>query len=540
MKRFASIAIITLFIISGLMVALPGVGTTTQATPNETKDHPYGWTHRPVLEHFTGLSCPPCMHGAHPDATRLWEEEGYLEGGPWNYVEFHELNGGQEDDLMTDDSRDRMRFYQPGGAGTPDLESDGGYVQLGGSHGSTAEATYDDMKEALQDSGERDAIKKVNVQVGMIYDGSIFSIKVNVDYIQNDEPFFPTPEEPIPDDTLNGILYIFMVEDNVTAYSQTLDNDGEENPYVTVHNVFREYALEDKTFQMQPGDSDEFYAEWEVPDTMIIDDEEVPIKIPVNPNNVMPVAVVFNDDDRSSGRGDGSENSDGDGGGGSPRALNSATPAQTAFDLDNKPPLIQVNDASSEDGNLKINAQIWDDGNELTAAFVIYRELGKNDTMWKYKPLTIDGVECTDDVCTIGSGEAFAVLPVSDSTSVEFSIAAYDGNWTKGSSPMTIASIDSEDETGISILVVGSVVVILALVGAFLYSKNANQGIEGIDEVDEFDDIEESEEYEDWEDTGDTGDAEEKPYSWNEFRSLNKGKSSEEISQLWKDYKEDN
>ena len=329
-----------------------------------------------------------------------------------------------------------------------------------------------------------------------------------------------------------------MIEDNVTAWSKTLDE------YVITHNVFREYAIEAKAFQMQPGDTEDFYAEWEVPTTMVIKDDNndpqtVDIKVPVNPNNVIPVAVVYDDDDRSSGRGDGSENNDGDGGDGSPRALNSATPASTAYDLDNKPPFIEILEPTSDDGKIKINARIWDDGDELTAAFVIYREVGKKESLWEYRVLTIDGEECTDDVCAIGSGEASAVLPVSDSKSVQYSIAAYDGNWTKGNSVMSIASIDKDDD-GISILMVGGVVIILAIIGALLFIRNSREGLE--EESDGEEKYEDTDEFDLPDDeSGETeGEGEEEEvFTWNEFRSLNKGKSKEEISELWKDYKEE-
>ena len=531
MKRAIATSIILLLMLSGFFFTIP-VGEGQNASDSDApQEHPYGWTHRPVLEHFTGLSCPPCMSGAHPDATRLWEEEGYSEGLPWNYIEFHELNGGGEDDLMPDESRDRMRYYQPGISGTPSLESDGGYVQLGGSHGSTADANYDDMKSALDDSGNRDAIKKVNIQIGTIYDGIRFSVKVDIDYIQNDEPFIPSPDQPLPDNTLRGILHVFMIEDYVTAWSATNDE------FVTTHNVFREYAIEGKEFELQPGESlNDIYADWDVPTTMIRDGAEEPIRVPVNPQNVYPVAVIYDLDDTDSGRGDGSENNDGGDGGGTPRALNSATPASTAYDLNNQPPIIEILEPTSTDGKVQINALIEDDGGELTAAFVVYREVGDNTSQWSYKALTIDGEECTDDVCTIGSGESFAVLNIDDSKSVEFSIMAYDGNWTKGNSEVTVASIDSGDDDGISILMVGSVVIILAIIGALLFVRNSNANAEeeqeeGIDE--------ENEEYDDWEDETKKTDDNENVYSWNEFRSLNKGKSKEEISELWKDYKED-
>jgi len=440
-----------------------------QGVETENSEHPYQWTHRPLLEHFTGLSCPPCMSVAHPDATRLWEEEGYIEGNPWNYIEFHELNGGGEDDLMTDESRDRMKYYQPGVSGTPSLDADGGYVEMGGSHSANApSANYEEMKSALQDSGERDQIKMVNLKVASIYDGQRFSVRVDIEYIENNENFDPMSME-LPDDTLNGRLHIFMVEDHVTAWSTVNDAD------VTMHNVFREYALEGKDFELQPGESlNEIYADWLVPSTIVRDGIEEPIRVPINPRNVYPVAVVFDMDDTSSGRGDGSGNEDGgDGNDGSPRALNSATPEGTAYDEEASPPSIELEKPTSEDGKVKINAVIEDDGGELTAALVIYREASHISNVsynWSYKPMTINGEVCDGDICTIGSGESFAVLNVDDSTEVEYSIVAYDGNWTKGSTDVaTVSAMTPEEKKGLPVLLIIGGVILTACVSGFIF-----------------------------------------------------------------------
>ncbi len=452
------------------LLPLATVGSTApapvQAEPApEGPVYANGWTHRPLLEHFTGLSCPPCMNGAHPDAMRFWEEEGYAADNPWNYLEFHELNGGGEDDLMTDDSADRMRYYQPGVSGTPDLEADGGYVQLGGSHGSTADANYDDMKEAIYDSGDRDAIKMINLRVGTMYDGTMFSIKVEIDYIENNETF--DPMDPLRPDTLNGLLHIFMVEDNVTAWSTTNDE------FVTTHNVFREYALEGREITLEPGESlsgdSAIYADWEVPTTMIRDGEEEPIRVPVNPKNVYPLAVVFDTDDTSSGRGDGSDNNDGgDDNDGTPRALNSATPRGTAYDLGSEPPTIELREPTSVGGKIQINTHIEDDSGELTGAYVVYREAGQDDAQWSYKPLTIDGSECHGEVCTIGSGDAFAILNISDTKKAEYGIMAYDSNWTMGQSEIAIAALAEPEDDEFPTMLVGGAIAAVGLGGLFV------------------------------------------------------------------------
>ena len=451
-------------ILVAIMFVPQGITGTAHAepAPNAAADYPNGWTHRPIVEHFTGLSCSPCMNGAHPDASRLYEEEALSKGYPWNYVEFHELNGEGKDDLMTDESRDRMRFYQPGVSGTPDLEMDGGYVECGGSHGSTADANYEDMKKAIKDSGERDAIKKINIQVGALFDGKSFTINVTVDYLRNDEQWVPSPDKPLPDDTLHGSLYVFMVEDNVSAYS-TIKKDN-----VLCHNVFRGYAIKDYRFDMQVGDSMNKMGVWDVPTTQVRDGNEEPIRVPINPLNVYPVAVVYDLDDRSSGRGDGSENNDGDGGNGSPRALNSATPMSTAYDSGNEPPNITVEKPTSKDGKIQINALIQDDSGELAAAYVLYREAGRNDSGWYYKALTIEGEECSGDTCTIGSGEAFAVLNFTDDMDVEYSIMAYDGNWTRGITPIEMYEKSSSNSES-ALLLVGGVAGILGALGAGIY-----------------------------------------------------------------------
>ena len=85
--------------------------------------------------------------------------------------------------------------------------------------------------------------------------------------------------------------------------------------------------------------------------------------MPINPANVFPVAVIYDMDDTSSGRGDGSGNEDGgDGNDGSPRELNSATPEGTAYDEQAEPPSIKLEDPTSEGGKVKVNAVISDDG----------------------------------------------------------------------------------------------------------------------------------------------------------------------------------
>jgi len=179
--------------------------------------------------------------------------------------------------------------------------------------------------------------------------------------------------------------------------------------------------------------------------------------------------VVFDTDDTSSGRGDGSDNNDGgDDNDGTPRALNSATPRGTAYDLGSEPPTIELREPTSVGGKIQINTHIEDDSGELTGAYVVYREAGQDDAQWSYKPLTIDGSECHGEVCTIGSGDAFAILNISDTKKAEYGIMAYDSNWTMGQSEIAIAALAEPEDDEFPTMLVGGAIAAVGLGGLFV------------------------------------------------------------------------
>jgi len=70
-------------------------------------------------------------------------------------VVFHELNGGGVDDLNTEEATARMRFYQPGLSGTPDVQFDGGYIEIGGFSASNKPIDPPTIDWALSTSGSR-------------------------------------------------------------------------------------------------------------------------------------------------------------------------------------------------------------------------------------------------------------------------------------------------------------------------------------------------------------------------------------------------
>src|SRR5512137_1173169 len=84
---------------SVIIISAPVMGALKfdSGTSSDVMPVPGGYRHRPVVEFFTGLSCPSCMGGPHPDMEKLWEENGYDPQQDFTYVVFHELNGGGED-----------------------------------------------------------------------------------------------------------------------------------------------------------------------------------------------------------------------------------------------------------------------------------------------------------------------------------------------------------------------------------------------------------------------------------------------------------
>jgi len=433
-------AIVTaaLFVLSSF-AAVGGAGTDDHGTDSVSSSRgdlgpSNGWTHRPVVEHFTGLSCSPCMNGAHPDLSRLWEESGYTDEQPWNYIEWHEYNGGHEDALATEDTRARMRFYQPGVSGTPCADVDGGFVEAGGSHQQTSSCDYDYVKNALDESGNRDDnhMKMIDIEVHNTFDADArkFIINVTVTYVSDNDN-----GDPFHDPRLNGHLYVFMLEDNVTAWSKTLDE------YALCHNVFREYAIEDETFSIiQTGLSQDFHAEWEIPDTMVADPdddgnyEEIPIQVPINPLNVYPLAVVYDDDDRSSGTED--SNTDGDDGRGSPRALQSAIPKTTAYDRGNEKTEIDLPTPTMEGTDFVVLAQLSDDSGEPDNGYLVWRntqDANNTEEHWQVIEMYRNGNRWE------------GAIPVNETSNITYGVMTFDSDGTGNMSGLRFYPTEVKD-----------------------------------------------------------------------------------------------
>jgi thiol-disulfide isomerase/thioredoxin len=131
------------------LLVISSISIPSGASNEGTDEYPNGWTHRPIMEQFTSLGCPPCM-GIDPDVAKLWKEFREEPGQPVTFVSFHQINGGSDDEFASQEAKDRYNHYSV--QGTPDAQFDGGYIEeLGGGDG-----TYDTYKDHYFESGERD------------------------------------------------------------------------------------------------------------------------------------------------------------------------------------------------------------------------------------------------------------------------------------------------------------------------------------------------------------------------------------------------
>jgi hypothetical protein len=414
---------LAILLIPGPAMGLGGNGQSPASAPVQLPV-PSGYVHRPVIEFFTGLSCPSCMGGPHPDMEKLWEESGYDPVQEFTYIAFHELNGGGVDDLNNQDSTDRMRFYQPGRSGTPDAEFDGGYIELGGV-ANTESVSYASAKMAEQTCKDRyqttidplhpiqslrNGFKFVTLEVNQMFTGDGFAVMAKATYLGT--------SALVETKSLNGQLYVFMVEDNVTAFSKVNGQD-ELN-----HNVFRGYAFQAVAFTLKSGESKDFVADWPIP---------AGEKVPVKPADVNAIAVVYDTDDTSS------ENNNQGNRAGVPRAIQSATPLSTAYDTGNDIPKASSVQVTSSGGKTKI-AATFDDSNGISSAYALYNTEAANATNWSVAQFNLTGTECEGDVCSVyENASGTAVIDAGAAERLFVTLLLYDGNGTQGK--MELANI---------------------------------------------------------------------------------------------------
>lgn len=410
----------------------------------QQNEYPNGYTHRPIIEFFTSLSCNFCMQYGDPAMSQLWEENGYTNEQPYTYVSFHQTNGGAGDDpFVTDESKARYNHYVV--PGTPDAEFDGGYIQETGAD----ESAYDNYKKDIDDSGNRN-LKPVELYITQLFNGNGFAVNVSIYYPGDGGIHIPV----IDPDELHGTLYGFMVEDNIIAYSSYLEED------VLNHNVFRGYVIEDEEFIVERDSWYNTSAVWEIPEA----------EIPIKPMDVMAVGAIYDLDDTTSQR-------DNDGNkANTPRAIQSATPISTSYDNENEPPEITGIKPTFED-NVNISFQINDE-DKISNAYIFYNIQNENSQNWTIKELTLTG-ECdeNDDTCSLfGDGMAYVNIDVKKGNTVYFTVLAYDGEWMQTKTDIynfTVgSSTDSNsDSSGSNNILIGGTIVGAILIGVVFITR---------------------------------------------------------------------
>ena len=371
-RNFTAMAVCFLFVISSFV-------TPSTATNQEPDEYPNGWTHRPLMEQFTSLGCPPCM-GIDPDVAQLWKEFRADPAQPVTFVSFHQINGGSDDEFASQQAKDRYNHYSV--QGTPDAQFDGGYIEeLGGGDG-----TYETYKDHYFECGERD-VKPTELREWQEFREDRFVFTVNLTYLG--EGGFSLPTDP---DQLDSSVYLFVVEDDIMAWCSV------EEKEVMTHNVFRETAMHNVQVVLQPGETWNNEVEWVIPDTIMYpsghedhdgnpQEGEHPILTPINPAKISVVAVVYDNDDTSRTTSSGKTGNAAD----TPRAANSATPQTTAYDEQNEPPKV-VGYEENLNGNLAEISATLEDEDGIGSAYVIYNfHNGSYDNeSWGVMPMEID------------------------------------------------------------------------------------------------------------------------------------------------------
>jgi hypothetical protein len=282
-----------------LAVFLLGSSLVLWTPENEGEvTYPEEYTHRPLLEWFTGLGCPPCINGAHPAMEDVMEEHDNISGEPFHMVVFHNnLSGSQRDDLTTEKSLDRFDYYKDDltGEGIPNMIFDGGFNEL---NPQDPEAIWEEINAA----GER-SVKKATLWVRFELRGDRLKFYVKANNIDNSQ--------------IQGSLYVFIIENDVLAYSSVADDN------ITSELVFRDYGIEGRSIGIDVGGWFNTSEEW------IID---LNATVPINPEKLSVVAAIYDRADLASAKLPPSLDPSNHYKKPTPRCIQSATPESTEHD----------------------------------------------------------------------------------------------------------------------------------------------------------------------------------------------------------------
>ncbi|MDP7329488.1 MAG: hypothetical protein QF612_06585 [Candidatus Thalassarchaeaceae archaeon] len=373
---------------------------------DETADSMEQWTHRPIEELFTSLSCSPCMANSEPVINQYHDEYRDDPSVPFTWIAFHQTNGGDGDDpLAIQASKDRYSFYSV--VGTPDGEFDGGFV------------SSQDHIAAMDESGTR-SVANSQLEVYQEWMGDGWRFEVNLTY-GGDDDWNPLLDLEFTD-TLDYALYLFVIEDDVLAYS------SQEGMEVITHNVHRATVIDDDQGSLAIDETYTVVADWSIPETVIMSGgAEAPIH-PVNAANISVVAVVYDRDDNAQGSTPNAKQ-------GLPRAINSATPKSTAYDMQNDIPIVTetVETLRGNDAELMV---FFDDEQGISGAQVVWNTAwvddsgAKQTSDWTIDAMEIKGDEICDEngVCySYGNAAATATILVPEGKEINYQVMFTDG-----------------------------------------------------------------------------------------------------------------
>ncbi len=386
------IMLITLF--SGFFIGLNTFSTNARADP------PAGYNHRPINEFFTSLACPPCVTSADIAQDEIWNEWGYDPAVRYSWVVFHTY-APSGDDLSTPEGADRQHAYDPSPTySNPTVVHDGGYVF---EHGHDAEETRDYINQ----SGTRDVVRDVEVYIQQEFTSEGIEFFYQVHYLGG-EGIYPDTTPTIDDITAS--IYIFVVEDNVTAYSTVLED------YYLNHNVFREYALEDEQITMVEGEWYNSSVSWQWPSPEPT--------VPIQPHMVTGIIGVFDTEDTSSG----------DPTILMPRLSNSGNYKATIWDWEEDIPVISNVQITDRVSDTLISADI-SDSDGISSAWLVYNITG-NAYNWSIIEMEVDA-----------GGHASLSFIENEESIVNYTILAYDNNRLGSQIPLELHTIVFSDDT---------------------------------------------------------------------------------------------
>lgn len=460
--RFSALCMVAIMLVTMVAAPLAASGEPIQETTRiieeistvGPRDYPNGWTHRPVVEVFTSLSCPPCMSNSEPQVISMYETLKEDNSQPFTIVTFHQTNGGAGDDpTASQEAKDRYGYYSP--IGTPDGEIDGGYIQS------------QDLLASAEEAGQRD-VAPTTLNVTQTYNGEgAFTVTATLAYLGegfNPDPLDPNTWNPIGD-TLDYEVQLFMIEHDVYAFS------SEHAGMVVTPMVYRGNAGQPATGSLEAGEEAVIMAEWAIPSEIEHPSGHAtpgvqPMDPMVIPGNIEVVAVVYDQNDEAKSSSPNPKQ-------GLIRAINSATPRSTAYDAENEMPTVAMVEETTSNGNANIMA-FFDDEDGIGTASVFYNYESANYTgEWFSQNLEIQGSEICDDegVCyAYGDATGIGSIPAVEGKAIFYQLAFADGKQNYNTHEVQAfagGSIVAPAAMGINFVLIGAISLIVLACGAF-------------------------------------------------------------------------